>query len=162
LTLGRPGACCRRMPEDQRRDGVVVGLLQAVMAQIRWGRARLVRLPVIPSPSWVGMERCGDNTRGRSSGRPRRWFGVRQNRGRARLRPECSRSPGAIERADVAVAQTVVDQCEQFACRCDLGDVAAAAGLDAFAVTGDLRGVGWPCGRSTGPSIPHRRCARAR
>src|SRR5262245_33788129 len=30
---------------------VVVGLLQAVMAQIRWGRAGLVRLPVIPSPS---------------------------------------------------------------------------------------------------------------
>jgi len=38
---------------------VVVGLLQAVMAQIRWGRAGLVRLPVIPSPSCVGMERCG-------------------------------------------------------------------------------------------------------
>src|SRR6478735_12743733 len=62
-------------PEDQRRDCVVVGLLQAVMAQIRWGRAGLVRLPVIPSPSWMGMERCGNNTRGQSSGRPRRWFG---------------------------------------------------------------------------------------
>ena len=40
-------------------DCVVVGLLHAVMAQIRWGRAGLVRLPVIPSPSYVGMERCG-------------------------------------------------------------------------------------------------------
>src|SRR5258705_8353150 len=56
-------------------DGVVVGLLQAVMAQIGGGRAGLVRLPVIPSPSCVGMEWCGGNTRGQSSGRPRRWFG---------------------------------------------------------------------------------------
>ena len=31
----------------------------AVMVQIRWDRAGLVRLPVIPSPSVVGMERCG-------------------------------------------------------------------------------------------------------
>jgi hypothetical protein len=38
---------------------VVVGLLQAVVVQILWGRAGLVRLPVIPSPSYVGMERCG-------------------------------------------------------------------------------------------------------
>ena len=41
-----------------------VGLLQAVMAQIRWGRAGLVRLSVIPSPSCVGVQWCGDNTRG--------------------------------------------------------------------------------------------------
>ena len=31
-----------------------MGLLQAVMAQIGWGRAGLVRLPVIPSPSCGG------------------------------------------------------------------------------------------------------------
>ena len=65
LTLGRAAACCRRMPEDQRpivwlwepspsRDGTdYVG-----------GRAGLVRLPVIPSPSAVGMERCGGNHAG--------------------------------------------------------------------------------------------------
>ena len=54
------------------------------------------------------------------------------------LRPEGSRRPGAVERADVAVAQTVVDQREQFACRGDFGDVLAAAGFDAVFVGRDL------------------------
>ena len=40
--------------EGAAGDGVVVGLLQAVMAQIMLGRAGLVRLPVIPSPSCCG------------------------------------------------------------------------------------------------------------
>ena len=72
------------VPEGQLRSCVVVGLLQAVMVQILWGRAGLVRLPVIPSPSWVGMERCGGNTRGQSGGRPRR-LGVRHESDRARV-----------------------------------------------------------------------------
>ena len=61
MTLGRPGA---RWLADAGRSAArlwVVGLLQAVMAQIRWSRAGLVRLPVIPSPSYVGMERCTPN-----------------------------------------------------------------------------------------------------
>jgi hypothetical protein len=58
-----------------------VGLLQAVMAQIRWGRAGLVRLPVIPSPSYVGMEWCGGNTRGRQISEPLPLPGVRGLRG---------------------------------------------------------------------------------
>ena len=62
--------------------------------------------------------------------------------GRARLRPECSRRLGVVERADVAIAQTVVDQREQFACRGDLGDVFAAASFDALSVGRDL-GVVW-------------------
>ena len=56
------------------------------------------------------------------------------------LRPECSRCPGAVERTDVAVAQPVVDQREQFACRGDLGDVLAAASFDTVFVGGDLGG----------------------
>ena len=54
------------------------------------------------------------------------------------LRPEGSRRPGAVERADVAVAQTVVDQREQLARRGNLGDVLAAAGFDAVFVGRDL------------------------
>jgi magnesium chelatase family protein len=52
------------------------------------------------------MERCGGNTQGRSSGRPRRWLGGHDKSDRARLRPECSRRPDTVERADVAVGQT--------------------------------------------------------
>src|SRR5258705_11523007 len=86
----------------------------------------------------------------RSSLRPARgaWSGARATRGvnhngdhaeirgsdnspAARvLRPRCSRGPGPVERADLSVAQPVVDQREQLAGRGDLGDVAAAAGLD--------------------------------
>jgi hypothetical protein len=40
---------------------------------------------------------------------------------------------------DVPVAQPVVDEGEQLAGRGDLGDVLAAAALDAFAVDRDLR-----------------------
>jgi hypothetical protein len=72
-----------------------------------------------------GVDQAGDHADG---------SGVMTNGGRARLRPECSRRPGTVERADVAVAQPVVDQCEQFACRGDLGDVAAAASFDALFV----------------------------
>ena len=54
------------------------------------------------------------------------------------LRPECSRRPVWVERTDVAVAQPVVDQREQFACRGDLGDVLAAASFDTVLVGGDL------------------------
>ena len=72
-----------------------------------------------------GVDQAGDHADG---------SGVMTNGGRARLRPECSRRPGTVERADVAVAQPVVDQCEQFACRGDLGNVAAAASFDALFV----------------------------
>lgn len=44
--------------------------------------------------------------------------------------------------ADVSVAQPVVDEGEQLAGRGDLGDVAAAAGLYAFAIARDLGAVG--------------------
>ena len=71
--------------------------------------------------------------------------GVMTNGGRAKLRPECSRRPGTVERADVAVARLVVDQCEQFAGRGDLGDVLAAASFDALFVGRDLGRVGWRC-----------------
>ena len=43
------------------------------------------------------------------------------------LRPGCSRRSAGGQGADVPVAQPVVDQGEQFACRGDLGDVLAAA-----------------------------------
>src|SRR6478672_13406281 len=112
------------MPKVQRRGCVVVGLLQAVMAQIRWGRAGLVRLPVIPSP-----KRCGHGVvRWQHAGSIKRTTtpmvrGSDKTAATRGLRPECSRRPGTVERADVAVAQTVVDQREQFACRGDFGDV---------------------------------------
>src|SRR5215213_4422635 len=108
-----------------------------VMVQIRWGR-----------PDWSGY---------RSSLRPAGWAwsgavatrGVNQeddhaDRGSDKiaasrgLRPECSRRPVSAKRADVAVAQPVVDQREQFACRGDLGDVFAAASFDAVFVGRDL------------------------
>jgi hypothetical protein len=43
--------------------------------------------------------------------------------------------------ADVSVAEPVVDEGEQFAGHGDLGNVAAAAGLDALAIKGDLKAV---------------------
>src|SRR5712675_2438440 len=99
----------------------------------------------------------------RSSLRPARgaWSGARATRGvnqysdhaeirgsdywaAARvLRPRCSRRHLTVgHRADVSVAQPVVDEGEQLAGRGDLGDVAAAAGLDPLAIKGDLGGVG--------------------
>ena len=54
------------------------------------------------------------------------------------LRPECSRRPGTVERADLAVAQPVVDQREQLACRGNFGDVLAAASFDTLFVGRDL------------------------
>jgi len=72
-----------------------------------------------------GVDQAGDHAGG---------SGVMTKSGRARLRPECSGCFGMVERADVAVAQPVVDQREQFACRSDLGDVAAAASFDALFV----------------------------
>ncbi len=76
-----------------------------------------------------GVDQGGDHADG---------SGVMTHRGRARLRPECSRRPGTVERADVAVAQPVVDLREQFACRSNLGDVLAAASFDALFVGRDL------------------------
>ena len=84
------------------------------------------------------MERCAATRGVNQAGDHAEGSGVRQLSGRARLRPECSRRPGTVECADVAVAQSVVDQCEQFACRGDLGDVAAAASFDALFVGRDL------------------------
>ena len=58
------------------------------------------------------------------------------------LRPRCSRRRLTVGHgADVSVAQPVVDEGEQLAGRGDLGDIAAAAGLNPFAIKGDLRTV---------------------
>ena len=109
------------------------------MVQIHGGRAGLVRLPVIPSPSGCGhgvvrWQHAGPIKRATTP-----MVRGSDNCAAARgLRPECSRRPGTIERADVAVAQPVVDQREQFACRGDLGDVLAAASFDALFVGRDL------------------------
>src|SRR6202165_4959367 len=101
-------------------DVLVVGLLQAVMAQIggagpAWSGCRSSLRPAVWAWSGAvatrGANQAGDHADG---------AGVRQLSGRARLRPECSRRPGTVERADLAVAQPVVDQCEQFACRGNL------------------------------------------
>src|ERR1700694_616984 len=98
-------------------DVLVGGLLQAVMAQIGgagpdWSGCRSSLRPAVWAWSGAvatrGVNQAGDHADG---------AGVRQLSGRARLRPECSRRPGTVERADLAVAQPVVDQCEQFARR---------------------------------------------
>ena len=100
------------------------------------------RLPVIPSPrkgAWSGaratrgVNHNGDHAEIRGS----------DNSPAARvLRPRCSHCHLTVgHRADVSVAQPVVDEGEQLAGRGDLGDVAAAAGLDPLAIKGDLGGV---------------------
>src|SRR5258705_2193266 len=58
------------------------------------------------------------------------------------LRPRCSHCHLTVgQGSDVSVAQPVVDEGEQLAGRGDLGDVAAAAGLDPLAIKGDFCGV---------------------
>lgn len=116
-------------------DCVVVCLLQSSDGADTLGQSRII--PVAGHPfaqlvwAWSGavatrgVDQAGDHADG---------SGVRQLGGRARLRPECSCCLGPVERADVAVAQPVVDEREQFACRGDLGDVAAAASFDALFV----------------------------
>src|SRR6478672_10567499 len=86
--------------------------------------------------AWSGaVATCGVNQGGDHA------VGGSDNLATARgLRPECSRRPVLVERADVAVAQPVVDQREQFACRGNLGDVLAAAGFDTVFVGRDLGG----------------------
>ena len=69
--------------------------------------------------------------------RPRRWGSDMRATARG-LRPERSRRPVSVQRADVSVAQPVVDQREQFACRGNLGDVFAAASFDSVFVGCDL------------------------
>jgi hypothetical protein len=124
----------RRMLEDHRGVGIVLGcgaISKWVMVQIRWGRAGLVtgyRSSLRPAGwAWSGAVATRgvnqeDDHADRGSDK------IAASRG---LRPECSRRPVSVKRADVAVAQPVVDQREQFACRGDLGDVFAAASFDA-------------------------------
>lgn len=105
-------------------------------------------------PRGGGMERCACNTRGQSQRRPRRDPGLRQLSGRARgasgmLTPLPVDRPGRgyVRRAARS------DESEQLAGRGDLGDVAAAAGLDPFAIKGDFGGVGLALDGFGGPPI---------
>src|ERR1700756_3127102 len=148
LTLARSGACCRGC-RGTGEDCVVVGLLHAVMCRYvgagpGWSGCRSSLRPAVWACSGAvatrGVDQAGDHADG---------SGVMTHGGRARLRPECSRRLGSVERADVAVAQTVVDQREQFACRGDLGDIAAAASFDTVLVGCDLD-RGWVALHSLG------------
>ena len=92
------------------------------MAQIDWGRAGLVRLPVIPSPSCghgvVRWQHAGSIKRG-----ARRWFG------------------GHDKRRPCAVAQPVVRPAVSslaVACRGEHGRCSATASFDALFVGRDL------------------------
>lgn len=89
------------------------------------------------------FQRYGEATRGVNHvGDHAAEAGVRQCSDRARVAPGSSRRPAVGQCADVPVAQPVVDQCEQFSCRGDLGDVLAAAGLDPCAIGRDFRAPG--------------------
>jgi hypothetical protein len=123
----------RRMLEDHRGVGIVLGcgaISKWVMVQIRWGRAGLVtgyRSSLRPAGwAWSGAVATRgvnqeDDHADRGSDK------IAASRG---LRPECSRRPVSVKRADVAVAQPVVDQREQSAGDRDGGDVAAPPGAD--------------------------------
>ena len=84
LDAGPARCMLSAMPEDQRRDCVVVGSF----SMLRWadtlGQGRIgsgCRSSL--RPAGVGMERCGGNTRGQSSWRPRRVGGQTVQRPRA-------------------------------------------------------------------------------
>ena len=84
LDAGPARCMLSAMPEDQRRDCVVVGSF----SMLRWadtlGQGRIgsgCRSSL--RPAGVGMERCGSNTRGQSSWRPRRVGGQTVQRPRA-------------------------------------------------------------------------------
>src|SRR5262245_2113952 len=139
---GRAGATVRRLPERSAIEIVWLwAFSKAVMVQIRWGRAGFgsgCRSSLRPA-GWAwsgavatrGVNHVGDHA-GRGSDSAAAAHG---------LRPECSRCAGTVKRADVPVAQPVVDQCEQFACRGDLGDVFTAASFDTVFVGCNLGGA---------------------
>jgi hypothetical protein len=83
-----PTHACRGLPKSATTVFGLCAFSKAVMVQILWGRASLVRLPVIPSPSCCGhgAVRCAtrgvDQEGGHADG-----SGVRHLGGRARLRP---------------------------------------------------------------------------
>src|SRR6476659_6985422 len=117
------------MPDDQLGEMVLVwGFLLQVGCADTLGQGRIgsgCRSSL--RPAGVGMERCGGNTRGPIKLATTPGRGSDSAAAARVLRPGCSRRPGTVERADMSVAQPVVDQGEQFACRGDLGDVLAAA-----------------------------------
>src|SRR4051812_19680789 len=125
------------------------GNVSTVM-RMGWGQGRIFgcRSSLRPPQGGHGAARvqhAGSITKGTT---PRSGSGNAEIRGSdncaaARvLRPRCSRRRLTVGHgADVFVAQPVVDQREQLAGRGDLGDVAAAAGLDPLAIKGDLGGV---------------------
>ena len=93
------------------------------------GRAELPRLPVIPSPgqggyfSGTAKQHAGSITLATTP--PRQ--GSDSTAAARVLRPGSSRRRTVGQCADMPVAQPVVEPCEQFSCRGNLGDVRAAA-----------------------------------
>jgi hypothetical protein len=125
------------------------GATSPQLMRMGWGRAE-TSAAVIPSPALTGAWSGVRATRGVNHNGDRAEIGGSDNLPAARvLRPRCSRRHLPVgQGADVSVAQPVVDEGEQLAGRDDLGDIAAASGLDAFAIARDLGGVGlapgWP------------------
>jgi hypothetical protein len=125
---------------------VLLGVCWAVLRRhVRLGCLLHRRFPGFGTGGWPvghsfaargGMELCDRCGRAGSikKGRPRRW-GVRQTA--TRVRPLRDSSCRGGEAFDGAVAQRVVDALDQFPCRGDHADVAAAAFGDAVAVRAD-------------------------
>src|ERR1700736_222154 len=139
----RFSACSVGVGIGEHRGGYVVVVQRLHSEAYGLGAGPNLRLPVIPSPRKRGhgavrVQHAGHistatapKVRGSDY-----WAATRV------LRPRYSRRHLAGQSADVSVAQPVVDQREQLAGRGDLGDVAAAAGFDPFAIKGDLGDVG--------------------
>lgn len=137
--VARPGADWYEPEnvEGQNRDSISVCDCGATSPVLEWGWAGPSFLGCRSSlrPAGAGMERYDEATRGSitlATTPPRQGS---DSAATARvLRPGCSRRPTVGQCADMSVAQTVIDQCEQFSCRGDLRDVLAAAGLDPCAI----------------------------
>src|SRR3954463_8747754 len=115
----------------------------SIVMRLGWGRGRILGCRSSLRPRNGGAWSGARATRGVNQNGDRAEIRGSDNSPAARvLRPRCSRCHLTVgQGSDVSVAQPVVDQREQLAGRGDLGDVAAAAGLDPFAIEGDFGGV---------------------